>query len=87
MSRYIDADALLEILPSIEDEYKFCRKIISEQPAADVVEVVRCKDCKYRKFIDWGMGDCVHPKGSKHIAYDYHYCSYGERREDVRKSN
>ncbi len=47
----------------------------------ELVEVVQCKDCKYRKFIDWGMGDCVHPKGSKHIAYDYHYCSYGERRE------
>ena len=24
---------------------------IAEQPAADVVEVVRCKDCKYRKCL------------------------------------
>lgn len=44
------------------------------------VAVVRCKDCKWQKFIDWGMGDCLHPKGSRHIAYDNHYCSYGERR-------
>lgn len=43
--------------------------------------LVRCKDCKWQKFIDWGMGDCLHPKGSRHIAYDNHYCSYGERRE------
>ena len=48
---------------------------------ADLTAVVRCKDCKWQKFIDWGMGDCLHPKGSRHIAYDNHYCSYGERRE------
>ena len=46
-------------------------------------EVVLCKDCKYRTFVDWGMGDCVHPKGSKRIAFDYHYCGYGKRREDI----
>lgn len=49
---------------------------------ADMVAVVRCKNCKWQKFIDWGMGDCLHPKGSRHIAYDNHYCSYGERREE-----
>lgn len=48
---------------------------------AESVKVVRCKDCKWQKFIDWGMGDCLHPKGSKHIAYDNHFCSYGERRK------
>ena len=49
---------------------------------ADSVSVVRCKECKWQKFIDWGMGDCLHHKGSKHIAYDNHFCSYGERKEE-----
>lgn len=51
-------------------------------PSEVVGTLVRCKDCKWQKFIDWGMGDCLHPKGSRHIAYDNHYCSYGERREE-----
>lgn len=50
--------------------------------STEAVQVVRCKDCKWQKFIDWGMGDCLHPKGSRHIAFDNHYCSYGERREE-----
>lgn len=54
---------------------------IYDTPTIDAVEVVRCRNCKYRKFIDWGMGDCLHPKGCKHIAYDEHFCSYGERSE------
>lgn len=84
MSRYIDADKLKFV---IEKNFGHgtitpILQLIDGQPTADVVEVCLCKDCKYRKFIDWGMGDCLHPKGSKHIAYDYHYCSYGERKEN-----
>lgn len=55
MSRYIDLDRLIFCL---EDEWAWCSKkserglrtamqIVKEQPIADVVEVVRCKDCKY----------------------------------------
>ena len=60
MSRYIDADALLEILPSIEDEYKFCRKIISEQPTADVREVVHGEwiDKGEDYMIRWTCSNC-----------------------------
>lgn len=47
-----------------------------------VSELVRCKDCKYRKFIDWGMGDCKHENGITGIAYDYMYCGYAERKSD-----
>lgn len=85
MSRYIDADALLEILPSIEDEYKFCRKIISEQPTADVVEVVRCEHCLH--WDDEKDGVYV---GNLYHCCDYDgehkdpcdFCSYGERRTE-----
>ena len=52
---------------------------ISGLPAADVAEVVRCKDCKHRTE----AGNCGHPRhhGILPSAYPYDFCSYGERRE------
>ena len=56
-------------------------KEISDIPSADVVEVVRCKDCKYAtydKSIDrydccnWGLD------GDEYTEAD-DFCSYGER--------
>ena len=57
---------------------------MSKIPTADVVEVVRCKDCKY--YID---GRC-YVKNLKplfavnvniHNRKDNDFCSYGERKE------
>ena len=40
----------------IEDTRKDFAKIIEKLPAADVVEVVRCKDCAGKKACDvWGI--------------------------------
>ena len=63
MSRYIDVDALIENFTTATKAfmtYKYffnvkeitaymelIGKIIMSQPTADVVEVVRCKDCKH----------------------------------------
>lgn len=49
---------------------------IREMPAADVAEVVRCKDCKHRTE----AGNCGHPRhhGILPSAYPYDFCSYGE---------
>lgn len=50
-------------------------RLLDEIPAADVVEVVRCKDCKHRDAIfvcaqfDADVGAM-------------HFCSLGERRSD-----
>ena len=62
MTKYIDADALLALYdPPPEgvnewDNYtttiSIIRQNIIDAPAADVVEVVRCKDCKYFNLID-----------------------------------
>lgn len=58
MSRYIDADELIKRLPTAEaDMFENCRNcttldkeqivgIIYEALTADVIEVVRCNDCK-----------------------------------------
>lgn len=48
---------------------------------ADVVEVVRCRDCAYYREEN---GYCMNPHCSSsfygHRVNEYHYCSYGERR-------
>lgn len=53
--------------------------IIDSFPAADVVEVVRCRECKY---CDPEKGHCDHPMGTaaplKRKPNDF--CSYGERK-------
>ena len=55
-------------------------QIIKDLPAADVAEVVRCKDCKHRTE----SGNCGHPRhhGILPSAYPYDFCNYGERRDD-----
>lgn len=46
MSRYIDADALMQNWLFRGKDGKPYRDEIDTMPTADVVEVVRCKDCE-----------------------------------------
>jgi hypothetical protein len=67
---------------------------IKAAPAADVVEVVRCKDCKYNKKADGNDGIIIcniDGETDEETGIDYgfvtycsenHFCSYGERREE-----
>ena len=48
--------------------------IIAGLPDADVVEVVRCKDCKFYQTDHW----CT--RVALGIMYEEDFCSYGERR-------
>ena len=54
---------------------------IDKEPAADVMEVVRCRECKHR-----GTDDCIlHIKGEPAdeellLKLDNDFCSYGERK-------
>lgn len=97
MSRYIDADKLVEEMQrcsyetwskdvnrawwaqavKIKDNIVHC---IERQPTADVVEVVRCKDCKWWKRMN---GDkrlqCFHSHGLIRTT-ENDYCSRGERK-------
>lgn len=59
---------------------------------ADVVEVVRCKDCKYLKPFasQYGAGqfcECPCSFGGQGIKKPDDYCSYGERRDDKEYNN
>jgi hypothetical protein len=46
-------------------------------PTADVVPVVRCKDCKYNV----GTKKCLNPDSFFAVPKDDDFCSYGERKE------
>lgn len=96
MSRYIDADGFAKSIelsikswgrdcnsnaPKMVLAYQDVLHRLQNAPTADVVEVVRCKDCKYNHF--------VQPNGTIHCHKELHckfvkptdFCSEGERRE------
>lgn len=52
---------------------------INKIPSADVVEVVRCKDCKYYVPISEKIGEC---KDTRMNSTYMSYCSYGERKDN-----
>ena len=90
--RYIDADKLVArinaspVFSNIGTDGFFIRDcvldLIDTQPTADVVEVVRCRDCKYSRKIG-KLRRCEHTNSATPIVpiEDGHYCSYGERKE------
>ena len=99
--RYINSDMLrhlFEVWKEIEEKagndkgaycYNECINAIDKTPPADVVEVVRCGDCKH---IDLNSADPIVWNGiaSALCRCDLHersvrvedFCSYGERKED-----
>lgn len=93
MARYIDADRLCKAFCShcCDDEGRgkeYCEdlknggcfdlKLIKNAPTADVVEVVRCKDCEYyQRDLMWGHGYCYGQKRKE----DW-FCADGRRRDD-----
>ena len=81
MAEHLEKKGLIEHLQLESD----CRMIITLQdifdiinflPPADVVEVVRCKDCK--NWEDGWLGYCT--KSHTAIPYDG-FCSCGERKD------
>jgi hypothetical protein len=95
MSRYIDADALgigkadrnAFTVPEYADGWNSAIEIIENAPTADVVEVVRCKDCKHYGGVVYG-GVCRKYSGyeTKVCTEKDHYCSYGERKDEAIRS-
>lgn len=92
MARYIDVDAATELARLTYckncNSYNgvMCRacafddamSFIEDFPAADVVEVVRCKDCKYHEDLDGGV-KCQRIDGLLMTLSD-DYCCYGVRK-------
>ena len=88
MSRYIDADALIESIKNTADLggwigealYQIKQVAIKYIDSAPSIDIVRCKECRHwHKWSDWEMF-CGHFDGG--IGSDANdYCSYGERKE------
>ena len=79
MSRYVNIEPYddCKIVLHKEDEGIRCRDL----PTADVVEVVRCKNCKHFQFLDsldmYGKCSQAHIR----IVRPDGFCSYGERKD------
>lgn len=59
---------------------KFILEKLDALPTADVVEVVRCKDCEHSFFIkSCSKYECK--KGCGSLKYSNDFCSYGERND------
>lgn len=67
-----------------EDAYAAFLKMVNDAPAADMVEVVRCKDCRFLSP-KYDEPDGYYGCDLKLLAIDLDcFCSEGERRENER---
>lgn len=87
MPRYINATLLkAEFTGNFTDTYSppLIKTIIDGQPTADVVEVTRCKDCKfyepYGKPCEDFDGRCF---ARECETDEYDFCNYGVMRKDT----
>lgn len=87
MSRYIDAHFAQLIA---DEELDSSGKgtvywVLAHTPTADVVEVVRCKDCIHRDPEDKKCDCSFQAKGGMFPMDDNDFCSYGERRKECKE--
>lgn len=97
MPEYIEKNVAIARLTAIEIAIPYATMTdakgqIADTPAADVVPVVRCKDCKYsrplnksekERFVE-GVLMCTNSEVSEYgitDVWDTHFCSYGERKD------
>ena len=92
MAEYIEREVAIKAVEkadytAIADDADSCkanylREIIESVPAADVVPVVRCKDCKYAYINSFsaasGVALC---SSSAKVMQQDDFCSYGERKD------
>ena len=82
MAEYIEREALMRNCKHLAPEQltPLIESLIQKQPAEDVVEVVRCKDCKHLMFSDC-YGECK--RNHLGIVRPDDFCSFGERKVGV----
>lgn len=95
MAEYIDRKAAIKQLRDVYeydfptasgvfDEFatKIVPRVLKSIPAADVVPVVRCKDCKYAYINSFSAasGVALCSSNAKVMQQD-DFCSYGERKD------
>ena len=88
MAEYIKLEPLREEIFNDDfdcDIINHFLNIVDSQPTADVVEVVRCKDCMWWYPREYGsvIGRCENPYNGLATEYieEDEFCSYGKRKE------
>ena len=82
MSDYISREDAVDelqvkVFHNLTDEYYGTMQVLTELPAAAVVPVVRCKECKFRENDDFCTG-----RGFPYqLVPDDGFCDKGERKE------
>ena len=74
---YIEREAALNAISKGRGCENVCSQSINRIPAANVAEVVRCKDCKFHTDEEPGMVYCPGILGN--WVNDDWYCADGER--------
>ena len=79
-----EASDLLEMALSDDWEPEYAQDRLSEIPAADVVEVVRCKDCKFSwKTDESDLSDLEYKCIFRRVfVSEEWYCADGQRRQN-----
>jgi len=82
----LNAVEKLDIIPSVDGmgiptdtedfRVQFLGTVLKVEPA-NVVQVVRCRDCKYNT----STHKCLNPDSFFLVPKDNDFCSYGERKE------
>ena len=66
-----------------DNDVQWCLSELYDMLAADVVEVVRCKDCRCAQIIQTQCGEKYFEcKYFKSYVVENDFCSYGEREGD-----
>ena len=71
MADYIDKQKTLAAI------FEIAENVIKSLPSADVVEVIRCRDCKHYDLAKNGINGNCRRQYATFYADDF--CSYGER--------
>ena len=81
LKEYIEREALMRNLKHFAPEQltPLIESLIQKQPAEDVVEVVRCKDCKNYDN-QFSVDNCGWCDEFNCGTSDERFCSYGERK-------
>ena len=88
MTDYIKRDDIIKALFAREMCYAPVQlEIVKALPAADVVPVVRCKDCEYARDLGFQFGGLVHEPwfcicNGPHPTGANDFCSHGQKREE-----
>lgn len=92
MAKYIEREAVINVVANnpYNVAFKTSKTIqeIEKIPSADVVEVVRCKECKHAYINSFsaqsGVALCKfwsnRAEGNNLVVQQDDYCSYGERK-------